>query len=103
MAPVPRRVDATISPPAAAVGDDALFGPGGDVPVQLVESDDLRSLHVALLDAFGSAVPVEPLVSSYNGSGYRPHVTVVDDRRLERGTAVELDTLLLVGIVVWAK
>jgi hypothetical protein len=85
-------------PAAATVGENARFGPGGDVPVQLRESDDLHSLHGILMDAFGAVVQVDPLVPEYNGPGCHPHVTVVESRRLERGLALELRTLLLVEI-----
>jgi lincosamide nucleotidyltransferase A/C/D/E len=98
LAAILRRVAAAISLPAVIVGGDALFGPGGDVSVQLVESEDLHRLHGALWDAFGSAVPVEPVEPAYNGFGYRPHVTVVDGRRLEPGLALELPALLLVEV-----
>ena len=98
LAAVLAHVAAMISLPAAAVGEDAQFGPGGDVSVQLVESDDLERLHVTVMDAFGSVVPVEPVVPDYNGAGYRPHITVVNGRRLSRGSALELCSLLLVEI-----
>jgi hypothetical protein len=51
LAAVLRRVTANISLPAATVGENAEFGPGEDVPVQLVESCDLQRLHVTLMDA----------------------------------------------------
>ncbi len=98
LAAVLSRVAATVSLPAATVGENAQFGAGGDVPVQLVESGDLQRLHVTLMDALGSVVPVEPLAPEHNGSGYRLHVTVVDGRLLERGSALEIGTLLLVEI-----
>ncbi len=93
-----RRVAALISLPAATVGENAQFGSDGDVPVQLVESGDLQRLHLTVMDAFGSIVPVEPVVPDHHGVGYRPHLTVVDGLRLEPGSALELRSLLLVEI-----
>jgi lincosamide nucleotidyltransferase A/C/D/E len=98
LAAVLRRVAAMTSLPVATVGEEARFGPDGDAPVQLVASGDLQRVHVTLLDALGSVVSVEPLAPGHNGSGYRPHVTVVDGRRLERYSVLELGTLLLVEI-----
>jgi hypothetical protein len=74
LAAVLPHVAAMISRPAATVGEDAQFGPGGDVPVQLVESGNLQRLHVTFMDAFGSVIPVEPVVPDHNGSGYRLQV-----------------------------
>lgn len=93
-----RRVAATISPPFAVIGDDAQFGPDGKTPVQLVQSDDLQRVHETLMDALGRAARVDSVIPEHNGPGYRPHVTVVNGGRLDRGPVVELSTLLLVEI-----
>jgi lincosamide nucleotidyltransferase A/C/D/E len=98
LAAVLRHVAAATPPLSAAVGDEALFGPHHDTAVQLVDSGALGHLHATLLDAFGSAVAVSPLTPHYSGAGYRPHVTVTDDRRLERGATLELRETVLVEI-----
>ncbi len=98
LAAVLRRVAALTSRPTATVGEHAQFGPGGNVPVQVVESDDLQRLHGTVMDAFCSVVSVEPVVPDHHWLGYRPHITVVDGLRLEPGSALELRSLLLVEI-----
>jgi len=97
LAAVLRRVAADTPALSATVGDRALFGPGGETAVQLLDSRALESLHATLLHAFGTAVAIEPLARDYTGAGYRPHVTVIDGR-LERGASLELREMLLVEI-----
>lgn len=92
------HVAAISSLPAATVGEEAQSGPDGGTPVPLVESSDLERVHVMLMDALWSAARVESVLPEHNGPGYRPHVTVVDGHRLERGSALRLGTVLLVEI-----
>ncbi|MBI5161849.1 MAG: 2'-5' RNA ligase family protein [Micrococcales bacterium] len=76
-------------------GDDELFGPDHDVEVTLVEDDGtLASVHRELLRALrplGMRVLAPPFV----GAGFRPHVTVRGDERIERGERLTLDAVAL--------
>jgi 2'-5' RNA ligase len=76
-------------------GDDDLFGARHDVEVTLVEDDGtLARLHRELLLALrplGVRVPQPDQI----GAGFRPHVTVQDGERIERGERAELDAVAL--------
>jgi 2'-5' RNA ligase len=91
-------VAAGYPPFEAEGGDDALFGPDGDVEVTLVEDDG--SLLRAHLELLGMLRPLglRPDAPAYAGRGFRPHVTVVDGDRIDRGEAFELDALALIDL-----
>ena len=76
----------------------ALFGVDQDIPVTLVEnSDQLRKLHLRLLDAVSDHVSFR--APQFVGDGYGPHITDQGDRKAGRGDSLILDNLMLVEIV----
>jgi 2'-5' RNA ligase len=98
----PGQVEAVIEAALAAFGpfeveggDDELFGARNDVEVTLVVDDGtLARLHRELLLALrplGVRVPRPDQI----GAGFRPHVTVQDGERIERGERAELDAVAL--------
>ena len=89
------QVLAGFGPIEAEGGDDDLFGEDRDVEVTLVEDDgSLTRLHLELLRAL-RPLAVRVGVPEHLGAGYRPHVTVRDDGRIERGESFELDAVAL--------
>jgi len=80
------------------VGEQALFGPGGDVVVNVVddESQQLAALHQLLLGPIDEYI--ELLDAQHALSGYRPHVTAVASARVHRGDRIELRSLALVDL-----
>lgn len=86
---------ADFGPIAAEGGDDELFGADRDIQVTLVEDDgSLMRLHLALLRAL-RPLSVRVGIPEHLGAGYRPHVTVRDDGRIERGEPFDLDAVAL--------
>lgn len=86
----------------AVAGQDALFGRRHDVPVTLLlENDRLHAVHAALVEAVRpfAADPAEP---AFTGSGFRPHVTVKDDRRVYEGEQLSLTQIALVDMAARA-
>jgi len=94
------------------LGEQALFGAGRDVVVNVVadENHQLASLHALLLESIGGLVELfEP---HHALSGYRPHVTAVPPAITREGDRFELHSLALVDLdwfgdesltkVVWA-
>jgi 2'-5' RNA ligase len=80
----------------ARIGQDALFGRSGTVPVSLVEPHPkLQALHEALLDALGPAVHV--LSPQHLRAHFRPHVTQLAGR-LQPGDSLEVAQAALVDM-----
>ena len=80
-------------------GDEAQFGPSGEVRVRLVElTPALRQVHAALL---GTIVQYGGHVrrSQYVGDNYRPHVSYQDDGGLAAEESVELTHVQLIQAV----
>lgn len=70
-----RRVLTAEGPLPFEFGDRAMFGPNRDIPVRLVRSESLATLHHELITELTSAgvVADDP---AYWLAGYRPHVTL---------------------------
>ena len=94
------------------LGEQALFGAGGDVVVNVVadENHQLASLHALLLEAIRGLIELfEP---HHALSGYRPHITAIPPAITREGDRFELHSLALVDLdwfgdesltkVVWA-
>lgn len=87
---------AGMAPIGIRVGDDELFGPNRDIEVSLLDDDaEVTDAHRLILDAsrFIRARLDSP---EYAGDGFRAHVTVLPDDRLERGEVHELDEIAIV-------
>ncbi|MEY9953363.1 2'-5' RNA ligase family protein [Leifsonia sp. EB34] len=78
--------DALIDPPVAArLAGRAMFGPRGDVPVQLVEPGPFPGVHEALaaaVEGLPGFVADEP---EYWHDEYRPHITLGSAETLREG------------------
>jgi len=82
----------------ATAGPDALFGRHHDVPVSLVaDNPELARLHRTLVEALlpFAAAPEEP---AFTGAGFRPHVTVKNQGRVNEGDALALTQVTLVDM-----
>jgi hypothetical protein len=72
------RADVSSKPLSVQFTQLAQFGPNGDVPVRLVQSDGVLTLHnrladdLALLPGFAAEEP------AFWRDGYRPHLTLGD-------------------------
>jgi hypothetical protein len=91
-------VAAGFPPFEAEGGDDAGFGPDGDIEVTLVEDDgSLLRAHLELVGLLRRLdLRLDP--PAYAGRDYRPHVTVRDGDRIERGESFELAAIALVDL-----
>lgn len=86
----------------AVAGQDAMFGRRHDVPVTLVtENERLNALHAALVAAVRpfAADPEEP---AFTGPGFRPHVTMKNDRRVDENDQLSLAQVALVDMAARA-
>lgn len=75
-------------------GGAELFGPHGDIPVRLVRSTWVTTLHgelVAELRATGDIVADAP---HYWGEGYRPHVTLIPPTKVDAELPSDLSTVV---------
>jgi 2'-5' RNA ligase len=80
------------------VGEDAVFGRNGSVPVSLIQPQpDLQTLHELLVGAV-ARLDGKVLTPAHTLSGYRPHVSHHGDKRLNPGDAVVLDRMALVDM-----
>jgi hypothetical protein len=101
----PTAVAAAIAPVVAGsptvsvtAGAEEGFGPSGRVPVTvLVPSPELSTLHGTLLDALG-VVDAEFDDPAYTGPGYRAHVTVTRNARMQPGDIALLEQAALVDM-----
>lgn len=83
---------------ALRVGEDAAFGRNGSVPVSLVEPNPaLQDLHERLVQVVKD-VGGRILTPHHTLSGYRPHVSHREAKRLHPGDAVVLDRVALVDM-----
>ncbi|SDR82908.1 2'-5' RNA ligase family protein [Microterricola viridarii] len=92
--------DASVGLPAitATAGADELFGRRHNVPVTVLEENpELTALHRALRAAV-LPFATEPDEPAFTGPGYRPHVTVKQDRRVEPGQLLTLGQLAVVDM-----
>lgn len=71
-------------------GAAALFGPGKDVAVQLVESAQILALHERLADTLESLEGFAADAPAYWREGYRPHMTHVPDVSTPAGERARL-------------
>jgi hypothetical protein len=68
---------AGLGPLPVRFAGEAMFGPKHDVPVQLVESAPVVSLHGRLADRLESMPGFDARDPAYWRAGYRPHMTRV--------------------------
>lgn len=81
-------------------GKPALFGADKDVPVNLLENDQvIRELHHALRQAI-KPLGVEEVQPQWSGTGYIPHVTRQSSGRFEQGRSVTSRKLYIVEALV---
>lgn len=64
---------------------EALFGPDGTIPVQLVDSAPVVALHGRLADSLKGAAGFAAEEPSYWRAGYRPHMTHVSSESVREG------------------
>lgn len=81
----------------AVAGPAELFGPKHDTPVALVDSPDVRALHMVFVDALDIHVPTfrRP---AYAGNGFRPHITATNRGSALEGQPLSLRQLALVDM-----
>lgn len=85
-------------PITATAGTDELFGRRQNVPVTLVEENpELTALHRTLRAAV-RPFATEPDEPAFTGPGYRPHVTIKQDRRVLPGQELTLGQLAVVDM-----
>lgn len=89
------EVCAGAGPLPVRFGGDAMFGPEKDVPVQLVESAPIISLHSRIADRLERMPGFAAREPTYWRAGYRPHMTRVPSLALHEG-----DRLLLPVIAI---
>jgi hypothetical protein len=85
-------------PHAVAAQHEELFGPRRTVPVTVLEPiPDLIAMHSRVVDLLinAGAAFEHP---AYVQRGYRPHVTVTSDRRLNPGDRVIIDSISVVDL-----
>ena len=86
----------TIAPFSIQVGEDAHFGPNGEVLVSLITPNaHILSLHTKLLRLAKTYTFDTP---QYIGEGYKPHATKQIDDRLTEGENYLIDTITLVDM-----
>jgi lincosamide nucleotidyltransferase A/C/D/E len=93
-----REAARRVAAPTTTVREPAWLGPDEDVLVDLIDADELRQAHVALLDALETYAGAVPLVAAYQRGGYRPHVTVSPHERVRSGERLTLTRIALVEI-----
>ena len=98
-AAVLRHLAAATAPVRAAVTEEAWFGPGGSVQVDLLDAPRLLELHRDLLEALESTIDgFTMLLPTHTRDGYRPHRTVTTGPRPRPGDVVEARTVALVEL-----
>lgn len=86
----------TIAPFGIQVGEDANFGPSGEVLVSLINPNaDILLLHSKLLDITKSYTFDTP---QYIGEGYKPHATKQVNSQLISGEKYLIDNMTLVDM-----
>lgn len=94
------NIASTQAPIEIISGEPALFGADKDVPVNLLENDDvIRELHHALRQAIKS-LGIEEVQSQWSDDGYVPHVTRQSSGRFEQGRRVVSRKLYIVEALV---
>ena len=100
VARVLRSVFRTLGPVSATVGAEELFGPSGDLLVNvLTDYLPVQWLHEALLEALAREVKFILEVPEYARAGYRPHVTLTPSARATTGNRMIFRQLALVDMV----
>ncbi len=89
---------ATERPVEFTLGDRALFGPKADIPVLLVESDQLATLHDRLASAVRALPDFAPDVPAHWGEGYRPHLTLAPGVTAETGERHAVTSLVVMSL-----
>lgn len=99
----PDRLAEILGEPASAalgaeirIGRDDMFGSRRTVPVSLVEhSGALQRLHEDMVQALSES-GARITSPHFSGENYRPHVTVTNDRRVNRGDTFRMNQIGLV-------
>lgn len=80
------------------VGNEDLFGPDANIPVNVVEHDDgLSVIHETLINALVS-LGAGLDTPEYSRQGYRPHITITPTSRARAGDRIRLRQLALVNM-----
>lgn len=74
-------------PVEALIAGGAMFGPAGNIPVQLVERGEFARAHEALADAVERLPDFVAEEPDYWHDGYRPHITLRCAENLREGDA----------------
>lgn len=83
---------------AVSAQTEVRFGPRRTVPVTVLEpAPSLLVVHAKLLNILGEDGACFDQ-AEYVGPGYRPHVTITPQRRLERGEVVVVDSVSMVDL-----
>ena len=93
---VVRALAARLPPQRGVVGERAWFGPGHDVPVELV--DGFQVTHETVLDALEARLPFVPVDTAQHRDGYRGHVTTTAAGLLHPGAVVEPSSIALAEV-----
>ncbi|MGN6742706.1 MAG: nucleotidyltransferase domain-containing protein, partial [Amnibacterium sp.] len=95
---VVREAAATLPPLSGVVGEEAWFGPGHDVRVDLIESDALPRAHEALLGALEQRTGARPELPAHQRAGYRAHATVTASGRPQRGARLVFERIAVAEV-----
>lgn len=85
-----REVVAGLNPMAVSFEGAGMFGPSGDIPVQLMCSPAISHVHERLAEALERLPRFEPEQPAYWRAGFRPHMTHVADRDTPEGAQTVL-------------
>lgn len=93
-----RDLLADVGPIIARFEGAAMFGPNGDIPVQLVRSPEINELHERLADALGSLPSFVPEQPSHWRTGFRAHMTRVAGQDSPSGAETVLEHVAIAEI-----
>lgn len=80
------------------VGEEAaLYGPEHNIPVRLVHSDALITLHHDLLETLAPELRHAKVDPTYIGDNYSPYVTYVGERGIGKGEVIAISALQLIA------
>lgn len=95
---VVREVVAGLTPLPVRFEGVGMFGPNGDIAVQLVRSPAISQLHERLAEVLERLPGFEPEQPAHWRAGFRPHMTRVDDRDTPEGTQTVLGYVAIAEI-----
>lgn len=93
-----RELLADVGPMTVRFEGVALFGPNGDIPVQLIHAPEISYVHERLADLLGSLPGFAPEQARHWRAGYRPHMTRVAGRDAPEGAQTVLEHVALAEI-----